>query len=148
MADLKVGVLGGGSWGTTVASLVSRNAPVQLWARNPEAVREINTDHTNERYLPGIELPKKLTATEDLAEVVGQATALASEDQCVLVPEFDGRIRGAVVGAEREAAGVRTGPDEFLPVGVDMEVDQWPVVQPGPSQIAVFERETQFAHEV
>ena len=76
MADLKVGVLGGGSWGTTVASLVTRNAPVQLWARNPEAVREINTDHTNERYLPGIELPKKLTATEDLAEVVSAADVL------------------------------------------------------------------------
>ncbi len=76
MADLKVGVLGGGSWGTTVASLVTRNAPVQLWARNPKAVREINEAHSNERYLPGIELPKKLTATADLAEVVGSADVL------------------------------------------------------------------------
>ena len=31
----KVGILGGGSWGTTVASLASRNADVQIWARNP-----------------------------------------------------------------------------------------------------------------
>jgi glycerol-3-phosphate dehydrogenase (NAD(P)+) len=76
LADLKVGVLGGGSWGTTVASLVTRNAPVQLWARSPEAVREINGKHTNERYLPGIELPKKLTATGDLAEVVSAADVL------------------------------------------------------------------------
>ena len=74
--DLKVGVLGGGSWGTTVASLVSRNAPVQLWARNPEAVLEINEAHTNERYLPGIELPKKLSATAELAEVVSTADVL------------------------------------------------------------------------
>ena len=29
---LKVGLLGGGSWGTTVASLVARNAPALLWA--------------------------------------------------------------------------------------------------------------------
>ncbi len=76
MADLKVGVLGGGSWGTTVASLVTRNAPVQLWARNPDAVREINEANTNERYLPGIELPKKLTATTELAEVVSAADVL------------------------------------------------------------------------
>ena len=33
MTNLNVTVLGGGSWGTTVASLVSRNAPVTLWAR-------------------------------------------------------------------------------------------------------------------
>jgi hypothetical protein len=32
MTNLNVGVLGGGSWGTTVASLVTRNAPVMLWA--------------------------------------------------------------------------------------------------------------------
>jgi glycerol-3-phosphate dehydrogenase (NAD(P)+) len=76
LADLKVGVLGGGSWGTTVASLVSRNAPVELWARNPETVREINSRHTNERYLPGINLPEKLVASEDLSAVVAGADVL------------------------------------------------------------------------
>jgi glycerol-3-phosphate dehydrogenase (NAD(P)+) len=76
LADLKVGVLGGGSWGTTVASLVSRNAPVELWARNPETVREINSRHTNERYLSGINLPEKLVASEDLAAVVAGADVL------------------------------------------------------------------------
>jgi len=44
--------MGGGSWGTTVASLVSRNAPATLWARNADTVDEINTNHTNETYLP------------------------------------------------------------------------------------------------
>ena len=34
MTNLNVTVLGGGSWGTTVASLVARNAPITLWARN------------------------------------------------------------------------------------------------------------------
>ena len=57
MTNLKVGVLGGGSWGTTVASLVTRNAPVTLWARNPETVKEINTQHTNATYLPGASIP-------------------------------------------------------------------------------------------
>jgi glycerol-3-phosphate dehydrogenase (NAD(P)+) len=76
LSDLKVGVLGGGSWGTTVASLVSRNAPVELWARNPETVREINSQHTNERYLPGINLPEKLVASEDLSAVVAGADVL------------------------------------------------------------------------
>ena len=33
MSRFKVGILGGGSWGTTVAALVSRNAPVTLWAK-------------------------------------------------------------------------------------------------------------------
>ncbi|MEM8766715.1 MAG: NAD(P)H-dependent glycerol-3-phosphate dehydrogenase [Pseudomonadota bacterium] len=73
MPELRVGLLGGGSWGTTVASLVTRNAPVTLWARNPATVAEINDKHTNETYLPGIELPEKLVATNDIAAAVSTA---------------------------------------------------------------------------
>ncbi|MEH6568105.1 MAG: NAD(P)H-dependent glycerol-3-phosphate dehydrogenase [Halioglobus sp.] len=73
---LQVGLMGGGSWGTTVASLVSRNAPVTLWARNPDTVNEINTLHTNEVYLPGASLPKKLAATNDIAEAVKTADVI------------------------------------------------------------------------
>jgi glycerol-3-phosphate dehydrogenase (NAD(P)+) len=70
MSDLKVGLLGGGSWGTTVASLVTRNVPVTIWARNAATVDEINTHHTNEKYLPGAKLPEKLVATNDIGEAV------------------------------------------------------------------------------
>ena len=70
MTELNVAVLGGGSWGTTVAALVTRNAPVTLWARNPETVAEINTRHTNSVYLPDAKLPEKLTATTDIGEAV------------------------------------------------------------------------------
>jgi glycerol-3-phosphate dehydrogenase (NAD(P)+) len=73
MSNLNVAVLGGGSWGTTVASLVTRNAPVTLWARSPETVTEINTQHTNNKYLPGAKLPDKLRATGDIGAAVGQA---------------------------------------------------------------------------
>jgi len=67
---LKVGLLGGGSWGTTVASVVSRNAPITLWARDAETVDGINADNENHKYLPGIKLPPALRATNNLAEVV------------------------------------------------------------------------------
>ena len=50
--DLQVGLLGGGSWGTTVASLVARKAPITLWARDTNVVDEINRNHTNNKYLP------------------------------------------------------------------------------------------------
>ncbi len=72
-ARLKVGLLGGGSWGTTVAALTTRNAPVTIWARNPTTVSEINDQHTNERYLPGAALPESLAATGDIEAVVAGA---------------------------------------------------------------------------
>lgn len=73
---LNVGLLGGGSWGTTVASLVSRNAPIMLWARDAETVADINERRQNSRYLPGITLPTGLKATADLAEAVAGADVL------------------------------------------------------------------------
>jgi glycerol-3-phosphate dehydrogenase (NAD(P)+) len=73
MSELRVGLLGGGSWGTTVASLITRNAPVHIWARNADTVEEINTHHTNAKYLPGATLPGQLRATHDIAECVCDA---------------------------------------------------------------------------
>jgi glycerol-3-phosphate dehydrogenase (NAD(P)+) len=72
-SNLKVSLMGGGSWGTTVASLVCRNAPVTLWARNPDTVTEINEKHSNETYLPGATLPDRLTATNSISEAASAA---------------------------------------------------------------------------
>jgi glycerol-3-phosphate dehydrogenase (NAD(P)+) len=71
--ELRVAVLGGGSFGTTVASLASRNAPTVLWARRADLIDEINREHRNERYLPGYALPEALRATESLEEAVRDA---------------------------------------------------------------------------
>ena len=68
--SLKAGLLGGGSWGTTVASLIARNAPVKIWARCEDTVREINEDHRNSKYLPGARLNPKLTATHSIRKAV------------------------------------------------------------------------------
>jgi len=71
-----VAVLGGGSWGTTVASTCARNTPTQLWARHADTVREINDKHTNSRYLGQLPLSPGLRATEDLAEAARAADVL------------------------------------------------------------------------
>jgi glycerol-3-phosphate dehydrogenase (NAD(P)+) len=73
---MNVTVLGGGSWGTTVASLTSSLNPTVLWARNPEVAAEINDSHTNAAYLPGAGLPAALRATADMAEALRQADVL------------------------------------------------------------------------
>lgn len=70
---LRVGLLGGGSWGTTVASVISRNAPTLLWARDQATVNDININRRNSRYLPDITLPAGLKATTEIAHAVGSA---------------------------------------------------------------------------
>ena len=73
---MRIVVLGAGSWGTTVASLVAGRHPTVLWARKPEVADEINEDHTNSTYLAGCTLPPKLTATSDIEKAVAQAELL------------------------------------------------------------------------
>ncbi|HUC37414.1 MAG TPA: NAD(P)H-dependent glycerol-3-phosphate dehydrogenase [Acidimicrobiales bacterium] len=73
---VRVAVLGGGSWGTTVASLTAPRHPTILWARDPDVARAVNEDHVNPSYLPGFELAAELSATSDLERAVSTADLL------------------------------------------------------------------------
>ena len=69
-----IAVLGTGSWGTALASLIARNGhPAVIWGRDAAQVASINGQHENTRYLPGIPLPESLVATGDLAQAVAGA---------------------------------------------------------------------------
>ena len=68
--NLNAGLLGGGSWGTTVAALIAKNTPVTMWARDQATVDEINTQHSNAKYLPNAVLPSAVRATTDIEEAV------------------------------------------------------------------------------
>jgi glycerol-3-phosphate dehydrogenase (NAD(P)+) len=73
---LKVGLLGGGSWGTTVASLTAKNTPTIIWARNQKTVDEINEKHTNQKYLPDAKLTASLVASNSIKETVEEADVI------------------------------------------------------------------------
>lgn len=69
---MKVGVIGAGSWGTTIAAMLAPKAETVLWSRRPELVGQINNG-TNPDYLPGFTLPEELTATSAMEEAIVDA---------------------------------------------------------------------------
>ncbi len=73
---IKVAVIGGGSWGTTVGHLAAHNVPTLLWARDEATVYSINERNMNERYLDGYELHPDLKATHDLEKAVTEADVI------------------------------------------------------------------------
>ncbi len=71
---MKISVIGAGSWGTALASVVAKKGnSVKLYARDKKQVSEINAKHINEKYLKGILLPENIEASEDLAYVLDGA---------------------------------------------------------------------------
>lgn len=72
-AQIRVAVIGAGSWGTTVAAIASANTPTTLWARRPELADQINSAHVNPDYLASFTLPRDLRATAAIEEAVGDA---------------------------------------------------------------------------
>jgi glycerol-3-phosphate dehydrogenase (NAD(P)+) len=75
---MKCAVIGGGSWGTAFAQiLVDAGNDVALWARDANVVAQINRDHRNEKFHPGLTLPETLRATNDLDDALVGANIVA-----------------------------------------------------------------------
>jgi len=72
---VKVAVIGAGSWGTTVASMLATKTETVLWARRPELAAHIDAG-SNPDYLPGFELPSRLTATADVETAIDGADVI------------------------------------------------------------------------
>ncbi|MEI4473766.1 NAD(P)H-dependent glycerol-3-phosphate dehydrogenase [Frigidibacter sp. MR17.24] len=72
-----IAVIGGGSWGTALATVAARaGRDTRLWLRDAALADEINRDHVNSRYLPGIALPERLVAMTDMAAALKGAEAV------------------------------------------------------------------------
>jgi len=65
----RIGVIGGGAWGTALAQVASANGPALLWAREGEVVDAINARHENPAFLPGVALSPELRATGEIGDL-------------------------------------------------------------------------------
>lgn len=64
---MRIGVIGGGAWGTALAQVAAASGePVTLWAREADVVASINDRHINAHFLPNVPLSDRIVATDDL----------------------------------------------------------------------------------
>ena len=99
----KVVVLGGGSWGTTVASICARRGPTLQWVRSEETAKDINENHRNSKYLGDeVELSPTLQATTDFSEAAD--CRRRDRDGCA-VARVPRRAEGTGQGAAAMGAG-------------------------------------------
>ncbi|MEA5668106.1 2-dehydropantoate 2-reductase N-terminal domain-containing protein, partial [Stenotrophomonas sp. MH1] len=114
----KIAVLGAGSWGTALATLLARHGhPTVLWGRDAAVIEAIDQRHENPRYLPGIPLPDSLRASTDLAATVAGASWILvvvpshafAETVRALAP-----LRPAGAGVAWATKGFEPGSGRFL----------------------------------
>lgn len=69
-----IAVLGSGSWGSVLASMLADNGNnVSIYGRNDKVVQEINQNHTNLHYMKDWKLNENVKATTDLKEALNEA---------------------------------------------------------------------------
>lgn len=95
--DLTIGVVGAGSWGTALANLLgSKGYAVDLWVFEPEVCRQIEKQHENKVFLPGVHLSPNIRPSNDLPEVVRGKDCLLVVVPSHVMRETIGRMAGAV----------------------------------------------------
>jgi len=110
---MRAAVLGGGAWGTALAAhCVRAGIPVRIWIREPEVVAAVNERRENPVYLPGVELPAGLRATDRLDEALADA-----ETVFVVVPSEFCR------GIYRQAGPLAPAGATFVSATKGIEID-------------------------
>lgn len=93
----QIGVLGAGSWGTTLADHLARKGhEVRLWAFEPEVVAAINASHVNPVFLPESPLSPSLRAFGDAEEAVAGTDVILSASPSHVVRSVVERVAAAV----------------------------------------------------
>jgi glycerol-3-phosphate dehydrogenase (NAD(P)+) len=66
----RIGVVGGGGWGTALAVLLADHGrPVRLWTHNPSVAAQISSTRENSAYLRGVVVPANVEPTGNLADL-------------------------------------------------------------------------------
>jgi glycerol-3-phosphate dehydrogenase (NAD(P)+) len=108
----RLAVVGAGAWGTTLALLLSKAAPVTLFARDEAHAATLRVDGENKHYLPGVPLDARVTVTADPA-------GLAAADDLVILAVPSRAMRSTM----RSLAPSLSGQAVLLSVAKGIEGD-------------------------
>ncbi len=84
MKKTNIAVLGDGGWGTTLAILLAQKGyPVTLWGTFADYVKKMNKTRVNDKFLPGVKIPKQICISADLRQALDnkQVIVLAAPSQ-------------------------------------------------------------------
>lgn len=116
----RVAVMGSGSWGTAFAMILAdAGGDVVMWGRDEALARQINDDHVNESYHPGIRLPAAISATTDEADALRDSTLVV-----IAVPAQSLRDNLARWRSDLDADSVLVSLMKGIEIGTTLRMSQ------------------------
>jgi glycerol-3-phosphate dehydrogenase (NAD(P)+) len=110
---VRVGVIGAGSWGTTLADLLATaNHEVRIWGREPEVVESINREHVNTVFLADSRLAESVAATGKIEDAVRGAEMIVSAAPSHAVRAVSTDVAAALDGARPPVVSISKGLEE------------------------------------
>ncbi|HEY9721380.1 MAG TPA: NAD(P)H-dependent glycerol-3-phosphate dehydrogenase [Oscillatoriaceae cyanobacterium] len=103
----RVGVVGGGSWGTALAHLIGENGHgVLQWMRDGKAADELNAARRN-RYLPELKISANVEATGTLARLGDECKLILLVVPSQSLREVAGQLGASLTGAHLLVHGIK-----------------------------------------
>ncbi len=132
----RVAVIGAGSWGTTFGKILADGgANVTMWARRPELAHEINEAKRNSGYLPGINLPREMSASHHLAEALAGAEQVYLSVPSQALRENLKAVRALVADSDAPIVSLMKGVERRTGLRMSQVIEQ--ELHCDPSRIAV-----------
>lgn len=130
-------VLGSGSFGTALGkTAVAMGHQVTLWDQKADLIETINTSHKNDRYLPGVDLPKELLGQADLAKALAEAEMVIFAVPSSAVAQVAQKIKPYLSGRELVVSLAKgVDPKTLAPLSETIKgvLGADPVILSGPS---------------
>ncbi|WP_438352726.1 NAD(P)H-dependent glycerol-3-phosphate dehydrogenase [Microbacterium sp. CJ88] len=132
----RVAVIGAGSWGTTFGKvLADGGANVTMWARRSEVAQEINAAKRNSAYLPGVNLPRGMSATVHLSEALEGAQQVYLSVPSQALRENLKAVRALVQDTDAPIVSLMKGVEKRTGLRMSQVIEQ--ELHCDPSRIAV-----------
>ena len=121
----RVAVLGAGSWGTTFGKILADGgSDVVMWARRAELANEIQTAKRNSKYLPGINLPRSMSATAQLEEAIDGVEQIYLSIPSQTLRENLKVLRPMLVGSEIPLVSLMKGVEKRSGLRMSQVIEQ------------------------